>query len=179
MTSERTIQKKDSNRKQIVQALLSAWIVFHLLAVVIMPNKNTYLGYLFARWLEPYANSLELASNWNFFAPEPGMPMRLEFETVDSKGDQLVHDFWPTLRSPWRKIALSHFIMKGPPGGEALFGKFLCGKNPAASSVRMWKNSYGLPDLMEVADGKKNIKDEILVERQWISEWNCEDRSTL
>ena len=67
---------------RIWKGLISLWICFHLLTIFVTPNRETYLGFKLSKVLEPYANSLELAANWNFFAPQPGPPMRFEYEGV-------------------------------------------------------------------------------------------------
>lgn len=157
----------------LIQALLSLWAVFHVLAVLITPNRNTYLGTKVSAVMEPYANFLELSANWNFFAPQPGPPMRLEFEAVDREGMQIAHDFWPALDSPWRQSALSHFVLKDQNGGDRLVGNFLCHRNPRSHAVRVWRNTYGIPSLEEVASGQRRIGDETRVVRQFIGEWTC------
>jgi hypothetical protein len=160
-------------RALAVQILLSAWAVFHLLAMLITPNRNTYLGQLFSGLMEPYANFLELSSNWNFFAPQPGPPLRLEFEAVGADGEQQHHGFWPELSSPWRQTTLSHFVMKDMNGGERLVGRFLCHQNPSAQSVRVWRNIYTIPSLDEVVAGKRSIDDSSRVTRQFIGDFVC------
>jgi len=159
----------------LFQALLSFWAVFHVLAVLITPNRNTYLGAQVSSVMEPYANFLELSANWNFFAPQPGPPMRLEFEAVDREGVQIAHNFWPALSSPWRQSTLSHFVMKDQNGGDRLIGNFLCHRNPGSHSVRIWRNTYGIPTLEEVASGQRKIGDESRVVRQFIGEWTCQE----
>ena len=157
----------------LIQALLSIWAVFHVLAVLITPNRETYLGKQVASVMVPYADFLELAANWNFFAPQPGPPLRLEFETVDREGSQLLHGFWPELDSPWRQTTLSHFVMKDQNGGERLIGNFLCARNPGSHAVRVWRNTYGIPTIEEVASAQRKIGDESRVVRQFIGEWTC------
>ena len=156
-----------------IKALLSVWAVFHVLAVLITPNRNTYLGALVSGVIEPYANFLELSANWNFFAPQPGPPIRLEYEALDAERGQIAHDFWPALDSPWRQTTLSHFVMKDPNGGDRLIGNFLCHRNPAAKSVRIWRNTYGIPTAQEVKKGSRKIGDDTQVVRQFIGEWAC------
>jgi hypothetical protein len=172
-TPSQSVQGKN---KLVIQGLLSAWAIFHVLAVLITPNRNSYLGKALGSWMEPYANFLELSANWNFFAPQPGPPIRLEFEAVDAQGAQLVHDFWPALDSPWRQSTLSHFVMKDPNGGDRLMGNFLCHRNPGSHSIRMWRNTYGIPSLEEVATSKKKIGDDSRVVRQFMGEWRCSGR---
>lgn len=156
-----------------VQIILSVWIIIHALAVLITPNRNTYLGTKFSRWMEPYSNFLELSANWNFFAPQPGPPMRLEFEAISSDGNQLAHGFWPNLSSPWRQTTLSHFILKESVPGEQIVGNFLCHEHPGAHAIQVWRNIYRIPSLEEVASRQRAIGDESRVVRQFIGTWNC------
>lgn len=162
-----------SMRVLVIQFLLSVWAIFHVTAVVITPNRNTYLGTTLSTFLEPYANFLELSANWNFFAPQPGPPLRLEFEAVDVERRQLAHDFWPDLDSPWRQTTLSHFVMKDSQGAERLAGNFFCHRTPGASAIRLWRNTYGIPTLEDVARGRRRIGDDVQVSRQFLGEWTC------
>ena len=160
-------------RKFVAQLLLSVWAVFHVSAVLITPNRESYLGSRVSALMEPYANFLELSASWNFFAPQPGPPIRLEYEAVGGDGGQLEHGFWPALDSPWRQSALSHFVMKDQAGGDRLIGNFLCHRISGSRSVKIWRNTYGIPSLDEVASRKKAIGDDSRVVRQFIGEWSC------
>ena len=158
---------------RIWKGLISLWICFHLLTILVTPNRETYLGFKLSKALEPYANSLELAANWNFFAPQPGPPMRFEYEGVGTDGKQLAHEYWPPAGAPWRTVALSHFAMKAETGAERVVGNYFCRGVPGARSVRIWKNLYAVPDLLEVQAGRAKIGYDQLVTRTFVADWNC------
>lgn len=169
-----TIPKTDRRVFAVtLKIILSIWIVLHVLTVLISPNRDTYLGGRLSGWMEPYANFLELSANWNFFAPQPGPPMRLEYEALDQEGAQLAHDFWPNLSSPWRQTTLSHFVMKDSIAGERLVGSFLCSRSSGAHSVRIWRNVYKIPNREQVASGERKIGDDSQAVRQFIGTWSC------
>lgn len=61
---------------------LSIYIVYHLTAIIILPNSESVLG----RWLSPYltvyANNLGLNASWRFYSPDPVPYLYFEYEPM-------------------------------------------------------------------------------------------------
>jgi len=167
------------------QAALSVLLVYHLFAIVLAPNSQTYLGYQAARWVEPYVNFFELVSSWNFFAPEPGPPpVFVEWEVLDRAGKRIDHDRMPDERDPFllrerqnRRIAAARFMVYNEVRAERMMVSFLCGRDPRAFSVKLWRAVDTIPGLKEVRDGKRRIGDEEGRQRKWISHTFCDNRA--
>ena len=163
------------------KVLLSLFVVFQLFAVVLAPNKETYLGAHVAPVIEPYLNFLELASTWNFFAPDPGPPpVYVDWELLDEKGQIIGKGIMPERVDPFvlrerqnRRIALTRFLIYSDQRVEQIFAPYLCRIHPEASSVRIWRATYNTPRLSEVADGTRQIGDEADVERRSVAHHFC------
>ena len=170
--------------KILVQILLSGFLLFHLTAILIAPNNQTYLGLQARPYIEPYLNSLELVSSWNFFAPDPGPPpMFIEYELEDAKGESVSKGRFPEFPDPFffrerqnRLVAAAHFMIGAEGRVEKTLIPYLCANHPDAYSVRAWSLMYSIPSLQDVADGKRKIGDEIGTERKAIGHTFCEGR---
>lgn len=164
-----------------IQLLLSLFLVFHLAAIAIAPNKDTYLGTLIRPVLEPYINFFEFAPSWNFFAPDPATPLVfLEWELLDEFGRIYGNGSIPQRVDPFllrerqnRTIALTRFLVYSDERIEQILGPWLCRKNPDAGSVRIWKVVYTAPGLREVSEGKRKVGDDKGVERRIATHHFC------
>lgn len=162
--------------------LLSLLLIFHLLCVLVAPNKDTYLGHRVAKGVEPYVNFLGLSSPWNFFAPDPGPPpLFLEWEVLDRLGKPVSHGRWPELPDPFflrerqnRRIAFARFLVMSSAHAEQVMRPYLCKSVENADSVRLWRVVYTIPNLYDVADGKRRIGDDTGATRTWVSHSFCE-----
>lgn len=73
---------------------LTIFLVYHLAAVVLLPNPGSILARAFAPILNPYAATLAINSPWRFFAPNPGRHRYIEVELTKPDGDTETF-FWP------------------------------------------------------------------------------------
>lgn len=176
------------SKRRVLRALLSVAIVWHLAAILIAPNKDTYLALKAAPLIEPYVNFLELASSWNFFAPDPGPPpIYVEWEVLDSKLGTLERGRWPETADPYflrerqnRRIASARFMAFSDTRTEQILLPYLCRTRAGtgAHSIRLWRTVYTIPGIKEVVDGKRTIGDDVGVDRHWVSHSFCQGKST-
>lgn len=167
------------------RALLSLALVFHLFAVLLAPNKETYLGFRAAKIVEPYLNFLELGSSWNFFAPEPGPPpVFVEWELVGKRGEQLGRGQFPELPDPFtlrerqnRRIAFTRFMVFDDSRTQGVMVPWLCRNHPEAASVRVWRVIHTIPSLNDVAAGRRRIGDDVGLERRSAAHGLCPERA--
>lgn len=167
-----------------MRAGLSVFLIYHLFAVIVVPNGNTYLGKVVAPYVEPYANFFELTNAWSFFAPEPGPPpVYIEYELLDRKGESFHRGRWPEYPDPFwmrdrqnRRIAAAEYMMASETRAERMMLQYLCARNPEAGSARIWRVMYSIPGFREVASGTRRIGDEVNMERRLVSHSFCEER---
>ncbi len=168
-----------------LKAALSVWIVYHLFAVMLIPNSQSFLGMKAVPWIEPYANFFEFTNIWSFFAPEPGPPpVYIEYELIDRQGGASEFGRWPERQSPFslrerqnRRIAAAEFMMSSEVRAERMMVQYLCRRHSQAGSFRLWRVVYSIPGFQEVAEGKRVIGDEVRMERRLVSHSFCEGGS--
>ena len=166
------------------RGFLSVFLVFHLLCVIIAPNKETYLGYRVAWLIEPYINSLGLSSSWSFFAPDPGPPpVFVEWELLDKASHPLERGRWPEATDPFilrerqnRRIATARFMVFSDERTEQVMLPYLCRTHPQADAVRLWRVSLTIPSLTDVRSGRRKIGDNGGREKRWVSHSFCGGR---
>lgn len=163
---------------------LSAWIVYHLTAVVLVPNSRNHIGQLVTPIMGPYVDFFEFTNAWSFFAPEPGPPpVYIEYELVDARGESIRRGKWPDMPNPFflrerqnRRIAAAEFMMSSEVRAEKMMHGYLCRNFAEASSVRIWRVVHTIPTWQEVAEGKRRIGDEVRLERQLVTHSFCEGK---
>lgn len=169
-------------RLYCLKAVLSLFLIYHLLAVSIVPNGQTYLGGVLAPGVEPYIKFLEFGNSWSFFAPEPGPPpVFVEYELLDHQGNSFERGRWPEMPDPFwirerqnRRIAAAEFMMANEVRAEKMMLYYLCAHKPGTHSMRVWRVMYSIPDFQEVLEGKRVIGDEVRMERKLVSHSFCE-----
>ena len=167
-----------SSRTVWLKIGLSVFLIFHLFAVIIVPNSMNYLGLQTGPILERYVNFFELSQNWSFFAPEPGPPVFVEWEILDAQGEPIEKTRWPALGSTYRKVSLAVFTSTTDEKVDQLMGSYLCRTNPKAGSVRIWRVISPAPTREEVAHGTRKIGDDAKLERQMITHSFCESSAS-
>ncbi len=164
------------------KAALSVFIVFQLTVVLLAPNGDHYVGNFLKPVIEPYANFFELTSRWSFFAPEPGPPpVFVEYQLLGAHGAELQKARFPEEKNPYfirdrqnRRIASAEFMMPGEDRVEKVMVPYLCGNHPEAESIKLWRVAYTIPSMEDVASGKRQIGDEVNLERREVSHTFCE-----
>jgi hypothetical protein len=147
---------------------LSVFLVFHLFALVLAPNSQTYLG-----------------GRWGFFAPDPGPPpVFIEYEVAGDNGVGLRTDTWPPRKDPYflrerfnRQLSVVRFLMNSPEKTEKVMGAYFCKTNPDARSVRIWHVMETIPGLQDVAEKKRAIGDGLDTKRKFVAQVLCEVRA--
>jgi len=174
--------KGDQKRKRFwLKVGLNFVLVFHLMGIALAPLGMNYIGHQLGPWLEPYLRSLQLASSWGFFAPDPGPPpIYIEYELSNASGEWVETFQWPERRDPhflrerqiWR-IAASRHLMNQANGMQQMFGPHICLKHPTATQVRFYSVSEDVPALLDVQGGKRYPGDQKWMERRYLTTLNC------
>ena len=170
-----------NSKKKWIYAGLSGWLVFHLFCIVLAPNSNSYLGQVSMPIVSPYINFFELASQWGFFAPDPGPPpLFIEYELVGQDGNGYLTSTFPehdpkyALREPQnRRVAMARFLLRAPENLKKIMGAYFCRQNKDATAVRFWRVVESIPGLSDVAAGKRRIGDGAGTERSWVGQYVC------
>ncbi|MBI3543207.1 MAG: hypothetical protein HY075_08045 [Deltaproteobacteria bacterium] len=161
--------------------LISVFLAYHLFCVILAPNSMSYLGGRFHWVVAPYVSFFNLASQWGFFAPDPGPPpVFIEFETVGADGETLATGTWPEKGDPFflrerqnRRIGVARFLMAANERIEKTLGPYYCKAYPAAQSVKLWRVVKGMAALTDVAEGKRTIGDGQGGTRNFVTQFLC------
>ena len=173
-----------SKKRTWIRVGLTFAILFHLLVIGIAPNRNTAVGQLLDPVIGPYINALELAANWNFFSPEPGTPMYVEWELENASGEVYSKGMLPEFENPFalrerqnRRMTAARFISLTDERLEKVMSNYLCAHSPGVYSVRIWSSYLKVPSPGEVASGKKSIPGFDSLSRRMVAHHFCEGRS--
>ncbi len=129
--------------------LLSIFLAYHLMVILILPNSGSYLGRKTEKLITPYANILGLNTSWNFFSPDPAHTMflkyRVWFNDLDSKEEkEPIEGFLPPEKekivldsSERRFLYAMRFLILDTDRMKSILGPWLCRQHPGAVLVKM------------------------------------------
>lgn len=146
-------------RKRIFKAILSVMIVYQLVVIFLVPNQLFYVTQKIAPIVIPYANLMGFNTVWQFFSPDPGPPVYLEYEVF--KEGELVGTFhFPPFKDPYwlrekynRRLAAFRMVGKDNGLASKVFGPMLCREHPEATRLEMNVLTVKFPSLDEVQSG--------------------------
>ena len=144
------------------KALLSLWLVYHLTAVVIVPNFNSLLGEMFGRFFIHYTNTLGISIPWQFFSPDPSVKVYWQYslDYPDKEEGVIEREMelhqWPPSQSTqffrasyYRKIYQSRMTSSTAETYHKLFIYWLCKKHPQALGINILTRFEPQPSLYE------------------------------
>ncbi len=70
--------------KKLGPLILSAWILYHGLAIILMPSPGSILVQNYGWVFRGYLNQLTINTTWNLFSPEPASSMYGKIQLIDS-----------------------------------------------------------------------------------------------
>lgn len=153
-----------------IRALLSIFIIYHLVAVALAPNSTSFLGRVLGPYYLGYANMVGAHTPWNFFSPDPADNFRIEYKVRFSEisGTPTLTQTLPewydkgTLSPNERRdLYLTRFLMMDPTRLASLFGPWMCRKYPEASEVVSQFKVQKLPPLDRALLDPQNWKSDI------------------
>ncbi len=170
-----------SRKRTWIRVGLSVAILFHLFVIGIAPNRNTAVG----QWVDPvigrYISALELAANWNFFSPEPGTPVYIEWELENRSGEVYSKGMLPEFESPFamrerqnRRMTAARFISMSDERLVKVMSTYLCSHSPGVYSIRLWSSYLVIPSPAEIASGKKTKPGMDALSRRLVAHHFCE-----
>jgi hypothetical protein len=87
-------------RNRLLYLVMSAFVAWHTLAMVIAPApEDSDVVVMARRALQPYLTFFRLDNQWDFFAPSVGEGARLRYDIQDRTGK--THAFLPTSELRW------------------------------------------------------------------------------
>ncbi len=155
--------------------VLLAYALYHICAIVLMPNPTSLLSREFAGFFLPYTNLLGFNTTWQFYSPEPASYLFYSYEVQVPDGET-VSGRWPPAKSDvphmfqenYNRIMYnSRYVTSSAERVEKFFVPFLCRKAPGALTVSISTTLEELPPLekarldSDAVDSMKNRMREI------------------
>ncbi|HWU42195.1 MAG TPA: hypothetical protein VN132_02115 [Bdellovibrio sp.] len=178
--------------KLLSKILLSFWIVYHLFAMLIMPNVGSYLGRSTSPFIAPYANSIGMNASWNFFSPDPAYVMYIHYlvNFRDNDGNLIkesVDGFFPeeknkSISSLFRKreFYVMRYMVINPQRLKTLMAPWLCRQYPQSTSVELEFVVETVPTLEQAAafhgDNIRDLSQEMQFGKETVS---CEENQEV
>lgn len=168
-----------------IKTVLSLLIGFHVFAVIVAPNMESYFGESSRPLVGPYLELLELTNRWSFFAPDPGPPpIHIEYAIEGAGGETQSSGDWPEADGTYfiqerrtRRIAAAEFMIQSPVRIERMMLPFLCSSAPGVSAVTLWRAWNPIPSMEEVRSGAQKLHDPRRTQRELLSHSFCDRRS--
>jgi hypothetical protein len=162
--------------------LLTLYLLFHLFVIFITPNSQNYFGYRLIHVFKPYINFFEFSSDWTFFSPDPAPPLYIEYKVFDRDGKEMSSGTFPESGNPFilgdrqiRRISAARFMLLGDGTAQKTLAPYLCVKNEGAFSVRLTRVYEYPPHMIDIIEGKKDVRDTSGTVRSEIGMEFCDD----
>ena len=170
----------------IKKIILSFFILFHLFAIMLGPNEQSYLGSRVTRVMTPYFNVFEFAVRWGFFAPTPGPPpVFIEYEALGEGGKTIKAGSWPERTETFflrerinRRLSVARFLMNSNERTERMMGPYYCRLYPEAQSVRLWRMVETTPAMEDVLGRRRHFGDGANPDRKFVTQYLCASGDT-
>jgi hypothetical protein len=125
---------------------VSIFLIYHLLAMTILPMGSGLLIRELGRYFAPYANLLQMNTTWQFFSPGPSPIFYLEYSflELDSNGEETETEprLLPERRQTFgysdsynRRLFSMRFFSLNQQRLEQYLVPWLCKQNPKAIQV--------------------------------------------
>ena len=165
------------------KVILSLWLVFHVLTMVIMPNANSFASRQFRDVVYPYSNVMGLTVGWSFFSPDPAHVLYLRYVVYFKDQDrESIEGYFPKEKNKAatdvrgkRDWTVMRFMLLDHKRLGVLMAPWICRQNPGAESVYLEYVMETVPPMDEAQSAvSKDIQD-LSHDLQFIKvDHNCE-----
>ena len=139
--------RRTQRARRLVSILLTPLILYHLLAVALLPNGGSVEGRAFMPYLATYANQLGFNTPWQFFSPGPSPTLYLEYE-IEASDDPLGLNseprIWPPPKTDFgfddrysRSLYSMRFFALNDERLERYFVPWFCKRHSGADAIHV------------------------------------------
>jgi len=155
----------------------------HLVAIVLLPNTDSYAVRNLPSWLIQYANQIGINTTWNFFSPEPAHTMYYEYQIFFKNEDaEPFIGFIPPQKeqvvvesSDRRLLYAMRFLLLDQRRIERVLIPFLCRKFPDAERISIRHHLLRLPSLDQATLEKEKPIRDLMVPQSGVSQdYRCQ-----
>ncbi|MCB0407118.1 MAG: hypothetical protein KDD34_02875 [Bdellovibrionales bacterium] len=144
-------------KAQLAQLIFSLFLVYHLMAILIMPNPGSYVERHFGFLFYGYTSTLGINTPWQFFSPNPATKMFYEYEIIENEGsDSLTQTYrWPPEKNHTNMIGANYkrliyhswYTTSSEERKSKFLMNYLCRKHPSAISISLKSFSEKVPPM--------------------------------
>ena len=133
---------KNKNSIPFVKIIVSLLIGYHLIMIVIMPNRQSMLYDTLRPYFISYARSFSMDSIWAYYAPNPITYFYFKYEVIKKKSVETYR--WPPTRRESKRVLFNHkrfishsqfFLIMGANNVRRHFIPYLCRLHPLAKEI--------------------------------------------
>mgnify|MGYP000364266901 CR=1 FL=1 len=137
------VKTSKSLSRNLIVPILTPVILFHFMAILLLPNYGSFLGRRYLQPMAEWGNFLMLNSSWNFFSPDPAHIMYFRYELNFENGTSRAGLFpaegeQPTANmSRRRDLYLMRFLVLDMSRIEHYLAPWLCRLEPNVRDVSL------------------------------------------
>lgn len=174
----------------MIKGLLSLGILFHLLAILVLPNPNSILSRELPVLVE-YGNILTINTTWRFFSPNP-LIRTIEYKTYNYKQGLNVpvekeylfpeppEGFIESLlgREKYnRTLNYSMLISSRPEWAEAFLSKVLCEKHQEVDEIAVFQVHREFEPIEKARVMNSRYDSLVRVKKRRVADFTCIENS--
>jgi hypothetical protein len=172
-------------KTRIAQILFSAFLIFHVTAIFILPNPESIIFRETEKIFLNYGNFLGINTTWRFFSPNPLIRI-LEYEVIDSNGnsDNVVHKYPISPKADGsresynRQLNYAMYMMSNNDHLRDFLTPFLCRRHPEASSLTYYSVQREMPTVERAAQRSSSRENLEKLTRTNLGEFLCRPPET-
>lgn len=164
-----------------LKVVLSVFIIYHLIVMVMMPFGSSVLQRRYSDYFLKYANTIFLNQVWTFFSPDPATIFFIQYTVYFSDTKKEPETFYiPDNREKFgsnvyqqRNHTMTRLFLVDPIRIESTLGPWACAQHPGAESITVEAVTRPIPNLESVSVSGETVsksKDEIKLTRY---DYNC------
>jgi len=177
-----------SSLKRAGYALLSLFIIWHVLAITIVgPFSQSYLHDHLMNVFGPYLRFLQLDREWPFYAPNPPLGRIMQYQIIDPNGDRQTYPLTQARdkfdHAYFRYTNFYYYLFNNPKyskskGYVKSVARYLCRqhKNEHVSAISFIVLDQKRFTYQDFQNGKRPLDPEFLRERHF-GPYACEDKA--
>ncbi len=129
----------------IAKIILSVFVIYHLVAVTLIPNPDSLLTRTLSPLILPYTNTFGLNTPWQFFSPDPSSHVYFEYELSPPDENSKISTYrWPPASKEgyladnyMRLIYHSRYTTSSPDRIDQFLIPWLCRHHPGAREITL------------------------------------------
>jgi hypothetical protein len=175
------------HHQTLLKAFLSLFIVFHIFAVVILPNPESIVNRVLSPIIVPYGSFLGVNTTWRFFSPNPLVRL-LVYEVFSRNADGVLEG--KTYRYPRtlqeeglretfnRKFSNSMFMMARLEYITDVLRPSLCKWHPEAETIAISMTGRVLSSIEKTKFEGAKTRDELgTMQTQYLTDIHCKEEA--